>query len=195
MRPAGLRAVPRTAPTRAVFLVVAALVATVCAAVAPVAVPAAWAHSYLVATSPAASATVTEPISEVTLTFNEPVHQRFSAVVVSGPAGASYGDGPVRVVDTTVHQPVRPLRSGSYTVRWRVVSADSHPVEGTFGFTVALPSQREPSAGPSAPDPPRPLVAGVPERPRRWWAWAVGAGGPVVAGSAAVFLLARRRRS
>jgi methionine-rich copper-binding protein CopC len=115
--------------------------------------PAAWAHSRLLATTPPASATVTAPISEVTLTFNEPVQQRFSFVVVSGPGGRSYSHGPVRVVDTTVHQPVYPLKSGSYAVQWRVVSADGHPVQGRFGFTVALPTGLEPSAGPPSPGP------------------------------------------
>ncbi|NJC86785.1 copper resistance CopC family protein [Planosporangium mesophilum] len=132
------------------------------------AVPApAWAHSQLLATTPPDRATVTAPISEVTLTFNEPVQQRFSVVVVNGPGGVLYSHGPVRVVDTTVHQPVSPLRSGSYTVRWRVVSADSHPVEGTFGFTVALPAQGESSAGSSAPGPgpSRPAAAGAGQRP------------------------------
>jgi methionine-rich copper-binding protein CopC len=134
-----------------------------------VVVPAApaWAHSQLLATTPADRATVTAPISEVTLTFNEPVQQRFTVVVVNGPGGVSYSHGPVRVVDTTVHQPVKPLRSGSYTVRWRVVSADSHPVEGTFGFTVALPAQGEPSARPSVPGPgpSRSVAAGAGQRP------------------------------
>jgi hypothetical protein len=49
------------------------------------------------------------------------------------------------VVDDVVHQPVYPLRSGSYTVEWRVVSADTHPVQGRFEFTVALPPELEPT--------------------------------------------------
>jgi hypothetical protein len=98
------------------------------------------------------------------------------------------------VVDTTVHQSVHPLKSGSYTVQWRVVSADSHPVEGTFGFTVALPPRLEPSAGPPAPGPSRPAVAGAGERSAWWWPWLISLGALAV-GSAVVALLARRRRS
>jgi methionine-rich copper-binding protein CopC len=154
--------------------------------------PAAWAHSHLRATTPAASATVTAPIGEVTLTFDEPVHQRFSIVVVDGPGGLSYSDGPVRVVDTTVHQPVHPLRSGSYTVQWRVVSADSHPVEGRFGFTVALPAHLEPSAGPPLPSPSR-LAPGTDDRSGWWWPWLLGLG-VLTVGSAVAFRLVRRRR-
>ncbi|HEV7898578.1 MAG TPA: copper resistance CopC family protein [Planosporangium sp.] len=178
-------------PRRMALLITAVLVTVLVTALAPP--PVAWAHSQLLATTPADSATVTAPIGEVTLTFNEPVQQRFSLVVVSGPGGVSYGDGPVRVVDTTVHQPIHPLRSGSYTVQWRVVSADSHPVEGTFGFTVALPARLEPSAGPPAPGPSRPAAAGRGERSGRWWPWPLGLGVLTVCSVVAVRLVRRRR--
>jgi methionine-rich copper-binding protein CopC len=174
--------------SRRAALLITAVLGTVLAAP-----PAAWAHSQLRATTPAASQTVTAPVGEVTLTFNDPVHQRFSTVAVSGPGGLSYSDGPVRVVDTTVHQPVYPLKSGTYTVQWRVVSADSHPVEGRFGFTVALPAHLEPSAGPPSPAPSRP-AAGTGERSGRWWPWLFGLG-VLAVGSVVAIRFARRRRS
>jgi hypothetical protein len=173
------------------MLTTALLTTTVLAAVL-VAPPAGWAHSRLRASTPAASATVAAPIGEVTLTFNEPVQQRFSVVVVDGPGGLSYGHGPVRVVDTTVHQPVYPLKSGSYTVQWRVVSADSHPVEGRFGFTVALPPQLEPSARPPSPRASR-LTAGTSDRSGSWWPWLLGSG-LLMVGSVVALRLVRRRR-
>jgi methionine-rich copper-binding protein CopC len=120
--------------------VLLALAATLLAAPAP-----AWAHSRLLSTTPADAATVTAPVSEITLTFNESIHQRFSVVAVLGPGGA-YGDGSLRVVDATVHQAVRPLKSGSYHVTWRVVSGDDHPIEGEFTFQVALPAELEPAS-------------------------------------------------
>lgn len=158
---------------------------------------AAWAHSRLEATNPAASATVTAPLSEVTLTFNEHVHQQFSVVVVHGPGGVSYSKGDVQVIDNVVHQPVYPLKSGSYTVAWRVVSADGHPVEGQFGFTVALPAQLEPSAGPPSPRPSR-LALSTQQESVSWWPWLLGAGvvlvGGVVVGSVLTARFARRGR-
>jgi copper transport protein len=36
--------------------------------------------------------------------------------------------------------PVPGIRNGTYTVTWRVVSADGHPVHGGFGFFVGAPS-------------------------------------------------------
>jgi len=43
----------------------------------------AWAHSRLQRTNPADAATVTAPINEVVLTFNERVHGDFTTVVVT----------------------------------------------------------------------------------------------------------------
>jgi hypothetical protein len=61
--------------------------------------------------------------------------------------------------------------AGRYTVTWRVVSSDSHPIEGRFTFTVtgtagASPSPTSPVSAPPAGEPsaaadvPRALVAG-----------------------------------
>jgi copper resistance protein C len=163
------------------------------AAIAVILTPAlpAWAHSRLLQSAPATSATVTAPVSEVTLTFNEHVHQQFSIVVVSGPGGVSYSDGHVQVVDDVVHQKVYPLRSGSYTVEWRVVSADTHPVQGTFGFTVTLPPGLEPTAVPSSPAPSRLATPVAGHRSVPWWSWLLGA---AVVGTVGVVLVFMRRR-
>ncbi len=151
----------------------------------------AWAHSRLLQTAPVASATVTAPVPEVTLTFNEHVHQQFSIVVVSGPGGVSYSDGHVQVVDDVVHQKVYPLRSGSYTVEWRVVSADTHPVQGTFEFTVSLRPGLEPTAAPLSPVPSRLATPVAGHRDVPWWSWLAGA---AVIGTAGVVLVLMRRR-
>jgi hypothetical protein len=62
-------------------------------------------------------------------------------------------------------------------------------VEGKFGFTVALPAQREPSAGPPPPSPSR-LALSTGQRSASWWPWLLGAGavavGAVVGAVAAV---------
>jgi copper resistance protein C len=168
------------------YLLIPAAIAVILAPALP-----AWAHSRLLQTAPASSATVTAPVSEVTLTFNEHVHQQFSIVVVSGPGGVSYSDGHVQVVDDVVHQKVYPLRSGSYTVEWRVVSADTHPVQGTFGFTVTLPPGLEPTAAPSSPAPSRLATPVAGHRDVPWWSWLLGA---AVIGTAGVVLVLMRRR-
>ncbi len=149
----------------------------------------AWAHSRLLRTDPADGATLTRPVATVTLTFNERVRGRFSTVVVTGPGDISYSRGAVQVVDTDVQQRVYPLRSGNYRVAWRAVSADGHPVQGEFGFTLRLSPADEPTAGP-------PTAAATPTRHgsgRRtsWWVLL----GSVVASAGVVAVVRLRRRA
>ena len=167
---------------RTVATVVAAAVVLLASAPLPAA-----AHSALLGTTPADSAVVTTTIDEVTLVFNEPARGDFSTVAVHGPEGIDYADGPIRVVDSVVHQAVHPLRSGGYEVAWRIVSADGHPVSGRFSFVVDLPAALEPTAGP-APT----MAARTTEAGWSWW-WLAVAGGLAVAATLAM-LAGRRRR-
>jgi copper resistance protein C len=147
----------------------------------------AWAHSRLEHTSPTDGATVPRPMSSITLTFNERVHGDFTTVVVNGPGGVSYSRGHVRVVDDNVFQDVYPLRSGAYTVSWRAISADGHPVDGQFRFTVALPAGEEPASGP-----PTAVAAVRTSSGTDLWVWIVVAAA-VVAMAAVLVVVGRHR--
>lgn len=101
------------------------------------------AHDYLVSTSPEADSTVTEALSEVSLTFNEPPLADASAAIaieVHDPSGANVASGAVSIVNSTLGIDVAPTTQGPYTVLWQNVSADGHAVSGQFGFTYAGPS-------------------------------------------------------
>jgi copper resistance protein C len=150
----------------------------------------AFAHSQLLSTKPAGGATLTESASSVSLTFNEPVKQRFSTIVVNGPGGVSYSRGNVRVIDNTAYQDVYVLRSGSYTVAWRVVSADGHPVSGEFVFAVNLPARLEPTGSPPTNAPAAQQVAES-GTGSRWW---LSVAGVLIAIILVTVALARRRR-
>ena len=150
----------------------------------------AWAHSRLEHTSPVDGSTIAVPTSSITLTFNERVHGDFTTVVVDGPGGVSYSRGHVRVIDDNVFQDVYPLRSGAYTVSWRAVSADGHPVDGQFRFTVALPAGDEPSSGP-----PTVVAAAADASNPDLWVWIVVAAAVVAIAGALVGLGRRRRRA
>ena len=51
------------------------------------------------------------------------------------------------IVDNHVTQDVKPdAPSGKYTVVWRVVSSDGHPIEGTFTFTAGTTNSTPPTA-------------------------------------------------
>lgn len=66
------------------------------------------------------------------------------------------------------------MPDGAYTVNWRVVSGDGHPISGSVPFTVgtvaAVPvggSSATPAGGPAASEPERPATAGESEGENR----------------------------
>jgi copper transport protein len=140
-------------------------------AVAPAA-SAAPAHATLVSTSPADSAIVTHAPARVSATFDEPVGVSANSLEVFAPDGSRVDNG------TTVHgsKPqvisiaVRPgLGRGTYTVGWHVISADSHPVQGAWTFSVGAPSST--SVNPNSLGPPASALAGVGFGVVRWIAF------------------------
>lgn len=98
-----------------------------------------WAHAYLVRASPAARATVTRSPDHVQLWFNERLEPAYSGVSVWDRGGhrVDAGDVEVGAGDATrLSVGVPPLPSGTYTVKYRVLSVDGHVVEAQFEFTV-----------------------------------------------------------
>lgn len=108
------------------------------------------AHDKLVETSPAAGSTVTSSPAAITLRFNSPVQDISSLVRVTDAAGAVALES-AGVIDGTVVTVAVPttLANGTYTVTWRVVAGDGHPVQDAFVFTVAAPAPA-PAPAPSA---------------------------------------------
>jgi methionine-rich copper-binding protein CopC len=97
------------------------------------ALPAA-AHTALKEANPKSGSTV-EPPSEVVLTYTEAV--KLPQVVVTDDKGTMYASGEAEATDNKVTQTLKgPLPNGDYTVGWRVVSVDGHPVKGSYKFTV-----------------------------------------------------------
>jgi len=95
----------------------------------------ALAHAALIETDPADGSTHATAPSTATLTFNETVGN--AAVVVSAPDGSSVEVSDVRSVDRRVTATVADVdQRGTYTLSYRVVSADGHPVEGTIHYDV-----------------------------------------------------------
>jgi methionine-rich copper-binding protein CopC len=99
------------------------------------------AHTALVGMTPADGSTVTTAPTQVVLTFDEAVEQVGDAVVVTAPSGARVGSGaPVVDGSLVTQQLVALTEPGRYTVAYRVVSDDGHPVTGSLGFTLAATS-------------------------------------------------------
>lgn len=110
------------------------------------------AHNALVSTSPGDGKTVAKPPTSIVLTFNEPAIKTGTKVLVIGPEGVSAVVGDPKLVDNTVEQDLAPeLPAGEYEVEWRVTSADGHPINGRFTFTVRTGTVPDPSPTPSPP--------------------------------------------
>jgi copper transport protein len=100
----------------------------------------AGAHATLEATTPERAARLKSVPDQVTLRFNEPVEAEFGAVRVFDSRGHEVQAGRAFHPDDRGAAVAVRLRGGlgddGYTVTYRVVSADSHPVSGGFVFVV-----------------------------------------------------------
>lgn len=99
---------------------------------------AAAAHAVLQGSEPARGAALERAPQRVVLRFDEAVEGSFGAVRVYDARGERVDSGEVeRPASESVAISLRDgIRDGPFTVAYRVVSGDSHPVSGGFVFTV-----------------------------------------------------------
>lgn len=141
----------RLAPAALIIALLAALLAATGASTVLMATPAA-AHDAIISSDPAADAELAVTPTQITLTFNNDLSTLGGQVVVTDSTGATVASGAPAVAGPTATLPLAdPLANGAYSVAWRVVSSDSHPIEGAFAFTVADPANQP--ATPAAPEP------------------------------------------
>ncbi|WP_262698538.1 MULTISPECIES: copper resistance CopC family protein [Streptomyces] len=135
----------------------ATVVAGLLVCAAPVAVataPPAAAHTELTGNTPGDGARLTTAPGRVSLSFNDQMDARYSRIAVTGASGRSLTTGPVKVDGRTVTRTLAAdVPPGRYTVGYRVVSADGHPVSGSYTFTVttARTTSPAPTTAPSTP--------------------------------------------
>lgn len=131
-----------------------AALASLLLAAAVLLVPAspASAHDELVSTDPSADAVLETLPERITLTFSADVLTDAGATVieVTDADGTSLADGAPEPAGAEVTQALAGPASGAVTVKWRVVSSDGHPIDGSFAFTVpeAAPT---PTSTPTTP--------------------------------------------
>lgn len=149
------------------------------------------AHDVVEAVEPADGAVVAAVPGMVRLTFNRTPIAIGSQILVKDESGTNQAEGPVVIVDNHVAQAIKAgAPAGRYRVLWRVVSSDSHPIEGSFTFTAGQANGIRQS-GTAQPATPAPVhepaeVAGFP--------WGVAAGGTALAaGLLATGAYVRRR--
>ncbi|HEY1842444.1 MAG TPA: copper resistance CopC family protein [Mycobacterium sp.] len=110
---------------------------------------AAGAHAARVSADPADNAAVSTGPVRVSATFNEDLQTTFAAMTVVGPDGNLWSASAPQVRGTVVSVGVRPLGpAGTYTVNYRVTSADGHVVAGSWSFRLTTAGTGTP--GPTA---------------------------------------------
>ena len=165
--------------------VIATLVLAISFAVAAVAgAGVAAAHAVRVATDPVENTELTQGPQKVSATFNEALQPQFAAMTVVGPDGNLWSTGDPRVDGAIVSVGVRPLGpAGTYTVNYRVTSADGHVVSGSWSFRLTVSGTGTPGPSASATSP---SSDGIPV-----WPFFVAAGLIVAVG--AVWAVRRQR--
>jgi methionine-rich copper-binding protein CopC len=142
--PAVVGAAGRRRGMRARVLTVLALAAAGVAGSAT----AASAHATLDSTSPRAGAVVQGRVQAVRLTFDEAVGTP-AFIAVTGPQGR-VDTGGARVDGAVVSVGLKDsLPAGRYSVAFRVVSDDGHPVESSYTFQVKAAAAPSPAASAS----------------------------------------------
>jgi copper transport protein len=140
------RALPRLARlTAAAVAVAAALIAAAPAALAATtgrAATAVVAHATLTSTEPADGSVLGKAPLQVSAYFDELIGISADSLTVYSPGGQRVDAGQTRHVSgDEIAVGLRPnLGDGTYTAVWHVVSADTHPVDGAFTFSVGAAS-------------------------------------------------------
>ena len=102
------------------------------------------AHAVLIGTTPGNDSVLERSPALVSLRFNEPVETAFGSVRVYDSTARRVDSGDsVRPDERSVGVAIdERLAKGTYTVTWRAISADAHPVSGAFVFHVEAPGTR-----------------------------------------------------
>lgn len=100
----------------------------------------AWGHAFLDRAEPRVGSTVRTAPTQVRVWFTENLEPAFSTLEVWDKEGKRVDAGPAEVSPTSpamLQVPVKALGPGTYRVKWRVLSVDTHVTEGEFTFHVA----------------------------------------------------------
>jgi copper resistance protein C len=105
------------------------------------------AHSVPTGSVPEDGSSVDQGPERASITFNEALQESFATMTVVGPDGNLWSKGDPKVEGGTVSVAVGELGpTGTYTIAYRVTSADGHPVSGTRSFTLTKAGNGTPGA-------------------------------------------------
>jgi methionine-rich copper-binding protein CopC len=101
-----------------------------------------FAHAIMVKSQPVVESTIAESPKQVDVWFNDKVGSEYKALAVIDSAGKRVDnkDAEQETFDQShLYVTVPQLPPGTYNVRYRVVSMDTHIVTGKFKFTIKTP--------------------------------------------------------
>ena len=101
--------------------------------------PEALAHAKLIRSQPGPFEVLAASPWDVSLWFNERLEDEFNAIEVTDATGRHVQTGFAQVNPrdrTNLLVRIGHHSTGSYVVRWRILSLDGHPVRGRFIFSV-----------------------------------------------------------
>jgi methionine-rich copper-binding protein CopC len=111
-------------------------IAAIVLALLPLGTAGAQAHAFLDHAEPRVGSTVASAPREVSLSFTQDLEAAFSSVQVSDAKGTRVDQGNPQVSASVMRIGLKPLPPGTYKVRWRALSVDTHTTEGTFSFRI-----------------------------------------------------------
>lgn len=100
------------------------------------------AHTTLTSSNPEAGQVLTEQIEQLELTFATEIEEG-SSMILQGPSGT------VEVTEVSIAGNVmlgtliNELANGQYTISWKIIGADGHPIEGEVPFSVEIEAAEE----------------------------------------------------
>lgn len=101
----------------------------------------AFAHSHQESTSPSENEEVTEPVDEITVTFDAGIATG-DIEVTNNTTNEEIEPASVEVESTVITaQFDEPLPNGEYIVYWENIGDDTHHIDGEFTFTVNVPEE------------------------------------------------------
>lgn len=159
--------------------------------------PVAFAHSELVESVPADGDQLEVMPRSATLVFNEDIDPNFVQAVVADASGVARPVEPAVAGAEMVVQIPPDVASGEVEVRYRIVSADGHPVGGAISFTVpgAASAATAPAQTPAQAAPPADGTASEPASSTTWmYVLTALAAALVVIVALAITAVVRRRR-
>ncbi|MDF2789480.1 MAG: hypothetical protein K0S80_2578 [Neobacillus sp.] len=103
-----------------------------------------FAHSHLEESTPKNGEIVTQSLKAITLTFETAIEPTSSFTLMDG----NNTSIPLTTVSITGNQLIAnvedDLTNGAYTINWKIIGEDGHPLEGDIPFTINLPENAAP---------------------------------------------------